>query len=84
MLVPHCLGRATIESNGYQDVLVAISPEVGKKDSQRNILGQLSTKMLHSLSNSTYSLQEAEDPALVERIKDLLTDASAELYNATR
>ena len=32
MLVPHCLGRATIESNGYQDVLVAISPEVGKTD----------------------------------------------------
>ena len=32
MLVPHCLGRATIENNGYQDVLVAISPEVGVKN----------------------------------------------------
>ena len=70
ILVPHCLGRATIENNGYQDVLVAISPEVREK----------MRKKLFCIT----SLQEAEDPALVDRIKSLLTDASAELYGATR
>ena len=28
VLVPSCLGRATLDNNGYEDVLVAISPEV--------------------------------------------------------
>ena len=28
VLVPCCLGRATLNNNGYEDVLVAISPEV--------------------------------------------------------
>ena len=28
VLVPCCLGRATLDNNGYEDVLVAISPEV--------------------------------------------------------
>ena len=54
LLLPMVLGGASISENGYQGVVIAVSPE------------------------------EAEDPALVEAIKELFTSASAELYGATR
>ena len=46
--------RATINNNGYRDVVVAISPDL------------------------------EEDIQLVDNIKNLLTKASGELYQATR
>ena len=62
--------KATITDNGYDDIIVAISPDVIQDSIEQH--------------DNHYYLKVPEDPAIIDKLKELLTKTSEELYKASR